>query len=144
MKEEYVIVNTRILPDCFIKVLKARSLFESGQARSISEAAAKAGISRSTFYKYKEDLFPLHVQKERRAALELLLQDRQGVLSEVLNQLAVHKANILTISQSIPIRAMAPVSLSLNLMEVDLSLEALMALLQSIEGVCSVRLTAIE
>ena len=51
MKNDYLIVSTRILPECYEKVLETRRLLESGAAKDVSAAVKQTGISRSTYYK---------------------------------------------------------------------------------------------
>ena len=49
-----LLVDSQALPDVFRKVVEAKQYLLSGEASNTSEAARKAGISRSAFYKYKE------------------------------------------------------------------------------------------
>lgn len=145
MEEQYLIVSTQILPDYFMKVIQARRLVESKQVRGVSEAIQQVKISRSTYYKYKDHLFSIGEQsKERKAVLTLLLNHQEGILSEVLNHLAKQHANILTINQSIPIHSMASVNLSLDIFELDGSLNELIESLCKLEGVSSIKLIAME
>ena len=67
MLEHYLIVHKSVLPDYFEKVVEARRLIESGKAPDVSSAVKMAGISRSTFYKYKDyGLYSGTVCHERR------------------------------------------------------------------------------
>ena len=56
MKEhpKYLLVDSQILPEVYLKVILAKKLLAQGKAKSASEAAKSAGISRSAFYKYKD------------------------------------------------------------------------------------------
>ena len=56
----YFVVKKKAVPDVLLKVVEAKRLLETGKAASIHEAAEKMGISRSSFYKYKDDIFPFH------------------------------------------------------------------------------------
>ena len=38
----------------------AKRLIDSGKIASVQEATESVGISRSSFYKYKDDIFPFH------------------------------------------------------------------------------------
>ena len=54
MEKDYLIVSRKILPDYLDQVIQARDLLSSHEVSSVTEAVKKAGISRSTFYKYKD------------------------------------------------------------------------------------------
>ena len=56
MKNDYLIVHRRILPDYLDKVIYARKLLETHEVSTITSAVEKAGISRNTYYKYKREL----------------------------------------------------------------------------------------
>ena len=145
MSEEYLIIHKSVLPDYYEKVLEARRLLESGKAREISEAARKVGISRSTYYKYKDFVFePAEVSGSRKAVLELMLDHQPGVLSAVLSRLFGAGANILTITQSLPVLGKASVTLTIDVSGVSRGISSLVSALESALGVESVRLLAIE
>ena len=87
MKSEYLIVHKSALPECYEKVVEARELLRRGAAREVSEAVKMVGISRSTFYKYKDLVFtPGESASCRRAIFSMLLSHERGVLGRVLNQ----------------------------------------------------------
>ena len=87
MLNDFLIIDKRILPDYFQKVVEARALLETGKVREVSEAVKKVGISRSTYYKYKDYvLSPSDVTIGRKAVLSMLLKDsRQLSLQQVLS-----------------------------------------------------------
>ena len=145
MPDNYLIVHKSVLPDYYEKVLEARRLLESGKVREVSEAARMAGISRSTYYKYKDYVFePAEVSGGRKAVLELMLDHQPGVLSAVLSRLFGAGANILTITQSLPVLGKASVTLTIDVSGVSRGINALVSALESVDGVQSVRLLAIE
>ncbi|MDE6883669.1 MAG: helix-turn-helix domain-containing protein, partial [Lachnospiraceae bacterium] len=59
-KSGYFVVKQKAVPEVLLKVVEAKRLVESGKAVSIQEAVDEVGISRSSFYKYKDDIFPFH------------------------------------------------------------------------------------
>ena len=145
MPDNYLIVHKSVLPDYYEKVLEARRLLESGKVREVSEAARMAGISRSTYYKYKDYVFePAEISGGRTAVLELMLEHQPGVLSAVLSRLFGAGANILTITQSLPVLGKASVTLTIDVSGVSRGISALVSALESVDGVQSVRLLAIE
>ena len=145
MLENFLIVNKEILPDYYEKVVEARNMINEGSVKGISEAVKKVGISRSTYYKYKDYIFsPGENTSGRKAVISFMLSHEKGVLSEVLNQLSSVYVNILTITQSIPINKKASVVLSVDMSDVMQSIEDVLHTLDKMNGVNNVRLIAIE
>ena len=104
MNSEYLIVHKSVLPDCYERVVRARELIRTGAVREVSEAARMVGISRSTYYKYKDFIFaPSENTACKKAIFSMLLSHERGVLGRVLNCLSDKGANILTIMQNPPI-----------------------------------------
>ena len=113
---EYYIVDRKALPEVYIKVVEAKRMLAAGEVSSVQEAAKKLDISRSSFYKYKDDIFPFHENSRGKTInIMLLLDDEPGLLSNVLNEIAKCRANILTIHQSIPIGGIASVTLGMEM-----------------------------
>ena len=103
------------------------------------------GISRSTYYKYKDKILePSQLTVGRKASLMLHLSHEAGMLSKVLKTLSACNANILTITQSLPIHGKASIMLSIDLGEMNAQLEQMIAELKAIDGVENVRLLALE
>lgn len=145
MKGDYLIVHKKILPVYYDKVLDARRMLESGAVKDVSAAVRETGISRSTYYKYKDYIFsPGSGDAGRKAVISMLLSHEIGVLSTALNRLSSLGASVLTISQSMPIRDVASVVMTLDIGAMSLSVEQSIAELSSIAGVESVQLVAIE
>ena len=145
MTKKYLIVNKKILPDVYEKVIEARNLINENSNINISEAVKKVGISRSTYYKYKDYVFsPTENSIGRMAVLSLMLSHKKGILSQVINDISKHNANILTINQTIPINEKANVSLSLDISGVDIAVDEMIDNIKKIEGVVSVSLLSIE
>jgi len=145
MKSEFLIVHKKILPSYFEKVLEARKLLESGAVRDVSAAVREVGISRSTYYKYKDYIYsPSSGDAGRKAVISMLLSHEIGVLSTALNRLSTMGVNVLTISQSLPIRDVASVIMTLDIGQMSLSLDAATQLLGDIPGVENVELVSVE
>jgi chorismate mutase len=141
MEAQYLLVDTRVLPEVFLLVVRAKELLARGKAKNLSEATKLVGISRSTFYKYKDSVHHYEADRERQVAtLYAELEDVAGVLSSLLARLSGAGANILTINQSIPVDGVAPVSVSMRTDGLGCELEDLLAGLRDLEGLVSVRL----
>ncbi len=145
MLENYLIVHKSILPDYYEKVLEARRLMASGKVREVSQAAKLVGISRSTYYKYRDFIFePSDMSGERKAVLSMMLDHTPGVLSSLLRGISDAGASVLTITQSLPIHDMASVTLSLDISEMGVPIAQLLSSLEETTGVDNVRLLAVE
>ena len=142
---KFYIVDAAIMPDVLDKVIEARGMLESGMVRQVSEAVKRVGISRGTYYKYKDYVFPAtQGREERKAVISLMLHHKKGMLSETLNCLSEVNANILTINQNIPIHDWASVVISFDFSEMQISLDELMGTLRAIKGLTNVQLIAVE
>jgi len=142
---KYYIVDSELVPDVLEKVIQARELLQRGEVQKISEAVKRVGVSRGTYYKYKDRVYvPNNDMSARKAVISLMLYHRSGILSKVLDAMSLVHANIITINQNIPIRDTANVMISFDMSQMDISVEELLARLSAIEGVSNVRLEAIE
>jgi chorismate mutase len=72
------------------------------------------------------------------------LDHHSGILSKVLDRVALYNGNILTISQSTPIDRKANVTITIDISEISTSFTALTGELKAIEGVYKFTLVAIE
>ena len=57
LERRFYLVDAQVLPEVFLKVVRAKELLASGEARSISAATRSVDLSRSAFYKYKDCIF---------------------------------------------------------------------------------------
>ncbi|MCI5492932.1 MAG: ACT domain-containing protein [Lachnospiraceae bacterium] len=114
---KYYVLKEKAVPEVLLKVIEAKRLLDSGRALSVQEATEKVDISRSSFYKYKDDIFPFHDNvKGKTITMVIQLDDEPGLLSVVLNIVAKYHANILTIHQSIPVNGIASLTLSIDIL----------------------------
>lgn len=132
---KFLLVDTSVAPDVFVRVVRAKQLIAQGKAQSSSQAARMAGISRSAFYKYKDFVYRYdeHLQNNL-ITLNMTLEDEPGVLSNVLTRLYQEKANIITVNQNIPTDGVALVSVAVR-PEEGISPERVVAMLSSLPGV---------
>ena len=134
--EKFYIVAADALPEVFLRVAEARRMLQVGEADTVGEAACKAGISRSAFYKYKDAVQPFQNMKAGRfITFYTLLKDTPGVLSNILSIFANSGANILTINQSIPTGGKAMVTISAETGALVCPVEELTRLLSETRGV---------
>ena len=142
-EEKYLLVDERVVPEIFKKVLEAKKYIATGKAKNSSEAVKLANISRSAFYKYKDRVMEYNSQTANNIiTLYLMMEDVPGVLSSVINHLAEYGANILTINQNIPSDGVAAVTISIRTTDVTLEEEQLFEPLRQLRGV--VRLSKVS
>ena len=114
-KTSFFVLRAKAVPEVLLKVVEAKRLLESGKVESVQEATERVEISRSSFYKYKDDIFPYHENaKGKTVNMVIQLDDEPGLLSTVLKTVAEFHANVLTIHQSIPVDGIASLSLSID------------------------------
>lgn len=147
MKEtaKYFVVCRKAVPEVLLKVVEAKQLLESERAATIQEAVDAVGISRSSFYKYKDDIFPFRDGSQgTTVTLTFQMDDEPGILSDVLKIIAEYHANILTIHQSIPINGIASLTLSMQLLNDAGDMSGMIERMEAQKGVHYVRLLARE
>ena len=142
---DYYVVKKKALPEVLLNVVEAKRLIETRKVQTIQEAVDAVGISRSSFYKYKDDIFRFHDNSQGTTiTLTFQMDDEPGLLSDVLKIIADHGANILTIHQSIPINGMASLSLSVQILKTTQDVSDMIARMEEQKGVHYVKLIAKE
>ena len=142
---KYYIVKERALPEVLLKVVEAKRLIDSEKAMTVQEATDATGISRSSFYKYKDDIFPFHDNSQGTTiTLTFQMDDEPGILSDVLKIIAEYRANILTIHQSIPINGIASLTLSIQVLQTTGDISRMIEQLEGQPSVHHVKILAKE
>lgn len=145
MNGKFLVVDKSILPDYLEKVIEVRNLLAEGKAQNVSDAVKIIGISRSTYYKYKDYVFlPSDNALGKKVLISLMLEHEKGALSEVLNFLSSANCNIITINQNIPINNIASVVISFEISAASLPPEDVIQELKKIKHVKMSRLLAFE
>lgn len=138
-KDTYLLVNSKLLPPVFSGVIKAKKLLSEGKATNTSQAVKMAGISRSAFYKYRDNVFEFENGNRSTVNLNAVLSDRVGVFSAMTTILYKNGANIITVNQGVPESGTAAVSLTVRTDNVKITLDELIKQLKSVEGIISVK-----
>ncbi len=142
---KYFVVRQKAVPEVLLKVVEAKRLLESEKVLTIQEAVDAVGISRSSFYKYKDDIFQFHDNSQGTTfTLTFQMDDEPGILSDVLKTIAEYHANILTIHQSIPINGIASLSLSIQVLQTTGDVSKMLEQMESKKGVHHVKILAKE
>ena len=135
-RKDYYVVKKKAVPEVLLKVVEAKQLLDSEKVLTVQEATERAGISRSSFYKYKDDIFPFHDHSRGRTFTVMIqLDDEPGLLSGLLNCVAQYQANILTIHQAIPVNGVASVTLSIEILNTTGDVSELIDALEKTQGV---------
>ena len=142
---KYYVVKKKAVPEVLIKVVETKRLLATRRGMTIQEATEEIGISRSSFYKYKDDIFPFHDSTQgKTVTLSMQIEDEPGLLSDVLQVIAQFGANILTIHQSIPINGVAALSISVQVLQTTKDISEMLDAMEKRTGVHSVKILAKE
>jgi chorismate mutase len=134
-ESKYYVVRKKALPEVLLKVAEVNRLIETKRT-SIADATEQVGISRSSYYKYKDDIFPFRDNvKGKTITFVMSMDDEPGLLSAVLNKIAQFKANILTIHQTIPVNGIASLTLSVDILPTTGDSAMMLDEIETLEGV---------
>lgn len=139
---EYYVIHRSVLPDYFEKVIEIKEIISSGV--NISDACKQVGLSRSTFYKYKDYVNRPSTKVGKRVLLLLKLVDEPGVLSNVLNEIAKRNSNVLAINQEVPIHNMAYVNITADILKMEISVQDFLLEIKALKNIIDVTLLAVE
>ena len=133
---QYYVVRNKAVPDVLLKVVEAKRLLACERAFSVQEATERVGISRSSFYKYKDDIFPFHDNaRGRTITFVMQMDDVPGLLSAVLKIIADYNGNILTINLTIPINGVASLTLSIDVLPITGDTSSMLEDIERLEGI---------
>ena len=125
LERRFLLVDVSVLPEVFLKVLKAKELLAAGSAKNVSAATKMAGLSRSAFYKYKDCIVDAENSKEVLTGNATLL-DETGALRSVLAGISAAGASIVTITQSRPENGAAQVEVTVRTGTMQMTVEEML------------------
>lgn len=141
----YFVVRKKAVPEVLLKVVEAKRLLETGKVASVHEATERLGVSRSSFYKYKDDIFPFHDNSKGKSITFILqMDDEPGLLSLVLQTIAEYKGNVLTIHQTIPINGVASLTLTVDLLPITRDVSSMIEQIEGQPGIHYLKILAKE
>lgn len=145
MPNKFLMIHTGVLPDVFEKVLEVKELMKSGKVKEITEAVKIIGISRSTYYKYKDYVFAVSENlNSRKVIIALTLDHEPGTLSKILDKVAFYKGNILTINQEIPINNTANINITFDMSSLNVELNEFLDEIRDMDHVIKLELVAMD
>ena len=119
----FLLIDESVLPEVYQKVIRENQLLETGEASNTSEAVKMA-------YTKKETGSIMTVQ--------VVLNDKPGVLVNLLTVFYKANANILTINQNIPVKGKAFVSVSARSENMSIEIDELLKRLFEVQGVIKI------
>ncbi len=137
---KYVLVDTQVLPEVFLRVLQAKEMLVSGEAKNVSCATRMTNVSRSAYYKYKDSIFRADSDKQV-VTLKVTLLDQTGALQALLAEISRAGAGVVTINQNMPENGAAMVAVTVRTEGMAQNLEELMQDLKKQKTVVDVRLS---
>ena len=147
MKEtNYYVIKKKAVPEVLLKGVRGPETVRFKESSfCIRKTTEKVGISRSSYYKYKDDIFPFYAGKKGRSITFVIeVDDQPGVMASILNIFALYKANILTIHQSIPINGKGLLTVSVDIEDSETDVSAMIQDVEKIEDVSYVKIIAME
>ena len=144
MNGDYLVIDKKVLPEVFEKVINTKKILQEGKVKEITEATKLAGISRSVYYKYKDYVFEFSQMSNGKATFNMIIGHQKGVLSNILNFISEQGGNILTIDQGIPINNLANLSLTIDISTMKIELSKMLEDLRKLEFVDKVEFIAME
>ena len=138
---KYYVVRKKAVPEVLLKVVETKKLLNADRKMTVKDAADITGISRSSFYKYKDDIFPFSEgAKGRLITLSIEILDEPGLLSDLISVVAKYKANIMTIHQSVPVNGLASVSMSVEVLKNTGNISRMVEDMEAIQGIKDVKI----
>jgi chorismate mutase len=145
MQGKYLIVDKALLPSYCEKVSLAKELLDEGKAADVSEAVRMVGISRSTFYKYRDMIRDIStVSMGRHAIISMMMRHSVGTLSSVLNIISRYGYSVWTITQNPPVDSKANVVITLELGEDPKKLDSMLREITDTPGLSRVQLLGMD
>ena len=133
-KASFFVLRAKAVPEVLLRVVEAKRLLDSGKVESVQEATEMVQISRSSFYKYKDDIFPYH-ENAKGKTVNMVIQ---------LDDEPEFHANILTIHQSVPVNGIASLSLSIDVFPATGNVEDMRNSIESVQGIHYAKILARE
>lgn len=140
-KKQYYIVDKSILPISIQKVITVNEMVKNEHI-SKHEGIRRTGLSRSTYYKYKDYIKPFFEgSQEKIFNIHMSLKDMPGLLAKILEVIAKDSINILTIVQNAAVDGIVQLTLSLQgNPDSPKNIEKTLESIQNIYGVLDLRI----
>ncbi len=124
MKSDFYLIKKDILPESYENIIKTREQIEN-EGYSVTQACKENNISRSTYYKYKDSIYRVKDNTSKHLIMTFKVCDVPGVLNSILSYLFSCKVNVLSINQNIPVSKIAFISLTLDIQNLEITIDEL-------------------
>ena len=144
-KSKYYVVRDKALPEVLQKVAEAKQLLDKNRSMTVQEATERLGLSRSSFYKYKDDIAPFSDNtRGKTVTLVIQMEDEPGLLSDLLHVGSDNRANLLTLQQTIPVNGIATVTLSVEVRDNTGDMSGLVEEIENMTGIQNIKILGVE
>ena len=138
-KSKYYVVRDKALPEVLQKVAEAKQLLDKNRSMTVQEATERLGLSRSSFYKYKDDIAPFSDNtRGKTVTLVIQMEDEPGLLSDLLHVVSDYRANILTS------HGIATVTLSVEVRDNTGDMSGLVEEIENMTGIQNIKILGVE
>ena len=131
-KEEFYLVDLKVLPEAIKKTIKVKELLNDGICGSINEAVKKVDMSRSAYYKYKD-----HVASARSRALRIAMLSTV-MTARLMRRVMKGNFEILSMNRSRAGEKLVSVTMTLQIEDASEPLSVLEDAVKSMKGIQSV------
>ena len=112
-KEEFYLVDLKVLPEAIKKTIKVKELLNDGICGSINEAVKKVDMSRSAYYKYKDHVEPVTgAVKERSITYFIMMQNDFSLLNKIMRKIKKENNDVLSINSGVAFGENVPTIIS--------------------------------
>lgn len=144
-KKKYFVAREKAVPEVLLKVVEAKRLLDTKRVGTVQEAADAVGISRSSFYKYKEDIFPFRDNiKGKILTFVIQLHDEPGLLSDVLKVVAEYGAIFGHCTKVFRSTGWRPLTISVEVLAETGDISKMIETIESREGIQYLKILARE
>ena len=145
MSSKYFVVEKSLLPPHCEKVALAKHMIADGEAKDVSDAVKKVGISRSTYYKYRDYVKEMSsVSMRKHAIISMMMVHEVGLQSTMLRVVSEYDFSIWTINQNPPVDGKANVVITLDIGDSVDSIDDLISDIKCLKGLSKVQLLGID
>ena len=143
-KREITVLYRRLQYGEWFEILYGKE--ESFAGNFIKSSGSKCSSKqRSSYYKYKDDIFPIHEKIQGKTITFVMeMEDQPGLLSSILKIVADCKANILSIHQSIPVNHIALITLSVMILPITEDVAVLFDRIENADGINNLKIVSEE
>ena len=137
-KEEFYLVDLKVLPEAIKKTIKVKELLNDGICGSINEAVKKVDMSRSAYYKYKDHVASARSRALRIAMLSTVMTEEYPHFARLMRRVMKGNFGILSMNRSRAGEKLVSVTMTLQIEDASEPLSVLKDAVKSMKGIQSV------